>query len=81
MDKHSEVQVIAYALENNVRNWKKTIKNFPDFLHTYDLGKWESPVVKNYAVHATPSFFYLNNKKEIIAKPADVEELAAFLDK
>ncbi|PNQ74600.1 hypothetical protein C1T31_00175 [Hanstruepera neustonica] len=80
MDQYPEITVIAYGLENSVRNWKKTIESFPNFLHTYDLSKWESPVIKNYAVHATPSFFILDKNKTIVAKPNDVEELRTFLE-
>lgn len=80
MDEHPEITVIAYALEDSVRNWNKTITNYPDFLNTYDLGKWESPVVKSYAIHATPSFFVLDKDKNILAKPEHVDDLKAFLE-
>ena len=80
MDQYPDVAVIAYGLEESVRNWKKTITNFPNFIHTYDLGKWDSPVVKDYAVHATPSFYILDKDKTILAKPEHVEDIEAFLD-
>lgn len=80
MNQYPEIMVIAYGLENSVRNWKKTITEFPNFLNTYDLDQWESPVVKDYGVHATPSYFILDKNKTIMAKPDDVEELQEFLE-
>jgi thiol-disulfide isomerase/thioredoxin len=79
MDKYPNTTVIAYGLESGVRNWKKTITQFPDFLNTYDLANWDSLTVKSYAVQATPSFFVLDKNKTIIAKPNDVDELETYL--
>lgn len=79
MAQYPDITVLAYGLEDSVRNWKKTIESFPDFLHTYDLGKWESPIVKNYAIHSTPSFFILDKDKIILAKPEHVEDIQPFL--
>lgn len=78
MEKHPDVKVIAYGLEDGVLNWKKTITDFPGFIHTYDLGKWDSPLVEDYGVQATPSYFILDSDKTILAKPEHAEDLEAY---
>lgn len=78
MDKHPEVVVLAYGLEDRVRNWNQTISQFPNFIHTYDLQKWNSPLISAYGVTATPSYFMLDSDKTIIAKPEHVEDLQIF---
>lgn len=80
MKAYPDINIIAYGLENDVRNWKKTITQFPEFLNTYDLAKWDSPTVKSYGVHATPSFFVLDKNKTILDKPENVDDLKNYLE-
>lgn len=81
MEKYPDMTVIAYGLEDGVKNWKKTIVDFPEFIHTYDLEKWEGQVVKDYGVESTPSYFILDTDKTILAKPDTVEALQTYLEK
>ncbi|MFC5194447.1 TlpA family protein disulfide reductase [Bizionia hallyeonensis] len=81
MAQHPEITVLAYALEDGVRNWNQTIEHFPSFIHTYDLKKWDSPLIKAYGISATPSYFVLDSDKVILAKPEHVEDLETYFNK
>ncbi|SFN51201.1 Thiol-disulfide isomerase or thioredoxin [Bizionia echini] len=81
MENHPNITVLAYGLEDGVRNWNQTIEHFPSFIHTYDLKKWESPLIKAYGVSATPSYFVLDSDKIILAKPEHVEDLESYFNK
>ena len=81
MENHPDITVLAYGLEDGVRNWNQTIEHFPSFIHTYDLKKWESPLIKAYGVSATPSYFVLDSDKIILAKPEHVEDLESYFNK
>lgn len=71
----SNTKVVAFGLENDTVNWSEEIKKYPDFVHGIGLGKWEHPLVKTYAIAATPTYFVLDANKKIIAKPYDFEGL------
>mgnify|MGYP003665112006 CR=1 FL=1 len=81
MEKHPNITVLAYGLEDGVRSWNQTIEQFPNFIHTYDLKKWESPLIKTYGVSATPSYFVLDSNKVILAKPEHMEDLETYFNK
>ncbi|WP_170233943.1 TlpA family protein disulfide reductase [Bizionia myxarmorum] len=81
MEKHPDMTVLAYGLEDGVRNWNQTITQFPNFIHTYDLKKWDSPVIQTYGISATPSYFILDTDKTILAKPEHIADLEAYFSK
>ena len=74
----SNTKVIAFGLEDNAVNWSNEIKNYPDFVHSIGLGKWENPLVQTFAIAATPTYFVLDASKKIIVKPYDFEGLETF---
>ncbi|WP_250435628.1 TlpA family protein disulfide reductase [Hanstruepera flava] len=74
-------KVIAFGIEDETENWKNVIINYPEFIHVIGLKKWDNPVVEDYGIQGTPSYFILDMDKTIMAKPDDVEELKAFLKK
>lgn len=70
-----KTQVIAYALEDGVTAWKNTIANLPAFTHVYGEKKWDNPIVEDYNLTATPTYFLLDGEKRIIEKPYDYKAL------
>jgi thiol-disulfide isomerase/thioredoxin len=74
-----KVKVIAYGIEDDVTNWEKVIANYPEFIQVIGLEKWDNPLVKDYGIMSTPSYFVLDKNKKIIAKPDDADGLEAFL--
>ena len=79
--KEGDTKVIAIGLEDEPYNWNNEILYYPDFIHVYGAEKWDNSIGNNYGVTATPTYFVLNKKKQIIAKPYDFEALKEYLDK
>uniref|UniRef100_UPI00404A405F TlpA family protein disulfide reductase n=1 Tax=Gelidibacter sp. TaxID=2018083 RepID=UPI00404A405F len=73
------VKVIAYGIEDDATNWEKVTANYPEFIQVIGLEKWDNPLVKDYGIMSTPSYFVLDTNKKIIAKPDDADGLEAFL--
>src|SRR5690606_17506083 len=74
-----EIKVIAYGIEDDKANWEKVTANYPEFINVIGLEKWDNPLVKDYGIMSTPSYFVLNKNKIIISKPDDADGLEAFL--
>lgn len=74
------LKVVAFGLEEEPSRWTQEIKNYPDFIHTIGLGKWENPIVKTYGVAATPMYFLLSSDKIIMSKPYSFEDLEVVLE-
>ena len=78
MKAEEEITVIAIGLEEDTPGWENEIKTLPHFKHAISIGKWESEYAKLYGIQQTPSYFVLDRKKEIIAKPDTLEEVLEF---
>ncbi|MCF6348493.1 MAG: AhpC/TSA family protein [Flavobacteriaceae bacterium] len=75
-----EVLSIGLETEESKMSWKDETYYYPDWIHIYGKDKWKNKFVRDYGVNATPSFFILDAKKKILAKPDDVEELKVFFE-
>lgn len=77
---NNSVQVLAVGLEDDESKpgWQTMIKQYPDFLHIYGKDKWKNTYASDYGVNATPSFYVLDAKKRVLAKPDDVKALKEF---
>lgn len=76
------IQVIAVALENNTSKikWIDEKYYYEDFIHVLALSSdpdnvYQSKIVRDFGINATPSLFLLDANKNIIAKPYDVKAL------
>lgn len=76
----SNIEVVAFGLENDSIDWTKEIEKYPDFTHAIGLGKWENPIVKTYGIAATPMYFLLSEDKFIMAKPYAFEDLEVLIE-
>ncbi|GAA4268636.1 TlpA family protein disulfide reductase [Hyunsoonleella aestuarii] len=74
----NKVKVVAIALEDESYNWKNLTYDYPEFIHIYGDGKWNNDIGNRYGVTATPSYFVLNAKKQIVAKPEDCDMLKEY---
>jgi thiol-disulfide isomerase/thioredoxin len=80
MKNRQDFNVVAIGLESEKYPWSSEHQYYPEFIHGLKLQKWDNPVVKLYHLHATPTFFILNNKREIIAEPYEVKDLEKYLN-
>ena len=77
-----KLQIIAISVDNDKKAVEQAIKDeaYP-WINIAELKGWDSPVVDEYGVSATPSFFLLDKDKKIIAKPRSIEILESLLKK
>ena len=74
-----KVEVVFVSLDEDREVFKSYAKSFP-FISICDYKKWESPIVKNYFVFATPTIFLLDSKREILLRPNSVNHLDSWVD-
>jgi thiol-disulfide isomerase/thioredoxin len=77
---NKKISVIAFCLEKNDFEWKKYKKKLPNWHHIFGEGYWENKILKTYNINATPSYLILDATKKIIAKPAELKEVKAFIE-
>jgi thiol-disulfide isomerase/thioredoxin len=77
--KKQSVEVVFVSLDEDEKIFKSFAGVFP-FISICDYQKWESPVVKDYHVFATPTLYLLNNKREILLRPNSVSQLDSWVD-
>ena len=77
-----DLQIVAVGLEDDMstENWKREIAKYPKWFHVYGHNKWKNTFANQYGVTGTPSFYLLDSKKKILAKPEDVKSLSAILN-
>ena len=75
-----KLQIIAVSIDKSEDDLKKAIaENDYNWVNIGELKGWEGPVVQEYGVVATPTFFVLDKDKKIIAKPVRFDELEKYL--
>jgi peroxiredoxin len=77
--KENSVEVVFVSLDENKESYRDLVKNFP-FISTSDFKKWESPIVKDYYVFATPTMYLLDENRKIILRPHSVKQMDAWVD-
>ena len=77
--KKQGVEVVFVSLDEDKQTFKNFAGNFP-FISMCDYQKWESPVVKDYHVFATPTMYLLDNKREILLRPNSVKHMDLWVD-
>jgi thiol-disulfide isomerase/thioredoxin len=73
------LEVVYVSLDTEKQVFEQAVKSYPFFTYC-DYKKWESPVVKDYYVFGTPTFYILNNKREILLRPNSVTQIDAWVD-
>jgi thiol-disulfide isomerase/thioredoxin len=73
------VEVVYISLDTEKGGFEQAVKTYPFFAYC-DYKKWDSQVVNDYYVFATPTFFLLNNKREIILRPNTINQMDAWVD-
>jgi thiol-disulfide isomerase/thioredoxin len=73
------VEVVYVSLDTEVQVFEQAVNSYPFFAYC-DYKKWESQVTLDYYVFGTPTFFLLNNKREIILRPNSINQVDAWVD-
>lgn len=70
---------IAIGLDDNRDDWNNAKENYMNFIHIRAEEKWDNKIVKDYAIHASPSFYVLDKSHNIIGKAKNLIELRDLL--
>ncbi len=73
------VEVIYISLDEDREMHSQFTKPFP-FMSMCDYKKWESEIVKDYYVFATPTMYLLDNQRKILLRPNSVKQVDAWVD-
>ena len=80
LDENNNFSLVAVSVKGDLRKIKNLVKKEKiDGYFYHDGLEWDSPVISDYAVTATPTFFLLDKDKKIIYKPFDFKELDDFV--
>lgn len=77
--KDQGVEVILVSLDETQQEFDSFAGDFP-FVSVSDFQKWESPIVKDYHIFATPTIYLLDKDLEIILRPHSVKQMDAWVD-
>lgn len=74
--------VIAISLDKEKASWEDYIrKNNLDWINASQLKGWDSPIVDEYAIYATPTMFLIDKDNNILAKPTMLKTLQQEVEK
>lgn len=77
--KANNIEVVSISLDTDTASYNSAIQYHP-WLSYCDFKQWESPVVKDYYVFGTPSFYLLDEENKILLKPVSVPQIKAYLE-
>ncbi|MCT4664540.1 MAG: thioredoxin-like domain-containing protein [Flavobacteriales bacterium] len=73
--KKHKVEFVAFSMDNYKAAWQDALKKQKkDWVNVSDLKKWDSPIADDFRVIKTPSFFIVNNKRQLVAAPRHIGE-------
>lgn len=73
------VEVVYVSLDTEPQVFEQAVKAYPFFAYC-DYKKWESQAAQDYYVFGTPTFYLLNDKREIILRPNSIAQVDAWVD-
>lgn len=73
------VEVVYISLDTEQKEFEKSVSSYPFFAYC-DYKKWDSKVAQDYYVFGTPTFYLLDNKREILLRPTSINQIDAWVD-
>ncbi len=73
------LEVVYISLDTEQPAFEQSSGVYP-FLSYCDFKKWDSPVVQNYYVFATPTMYLLDEKRVILLRPNSAMQVDAWVD-
>lgn len=73
------VEVVYISLDTDPSAFEQAVKSYPFYAYC-DYKKWETKVAQDYYVFGTPTFYLLDNKREIILRPNSISQMEAWVD-
>jgi len=79
--KEMKVKILAVSLDTNKSDWLNYLRKYNyNWINVSDLKGGYGKAVRDYKIYATPAMFLVNNKKELIAIPANIEDLKKYFN-
>jgi peroxiredoxin len=79
--KEMKLKIFAISMDTNKSDWLNYIrKNNYNWINVSDLKGGYGKAVRDYKIYATPAMFLVNDKKELIAIPANIESLKKYFN-
>lgn len=79
--KQMKLKIMAISIDTSKSDWLTFIqKNKFNWTNVSDLQGWNGKAATDYYLYATPTMFIVNNKKEIIAKPLNIDDITKFVE-
>ena len=77
MRKNKDFSIVTVNVSGDLKKVRRMIRknHLRKYYNICDGQGWNSPIVEDFAVNATPSIILLDENKTIIGKPFDIEEL------
>jgi thiol-disulfide isomerase/thioredoxin len=75
------MKVVAVSIDTNRTDWLGFAqKNNTNMINVSDLKGWYGKAAQDFYLYATPTMFLINGKREIIAKPTNVNEVSRWMN-
>jgi peroxiredoxin len=72
----NKFEIVAVSLDTSKTEWRKfTAGNNFKWLNASDAKGWKGKAATAYSLYATPTMFLINNKLELLAKPANADDV------
>jgi thiol-disulfide isomerase/thioredoxin len=79
--KEMKVKIFAVSLDTNKSDWLNYLRKYNyNWINVSDLKGGYGKAVRDYKIYATPAMFLVNDKKELIAIPANIEDLKKYFN-
>ena len=76
--KEKNIEVVGLSLDSDAKSYSDKVRMLP-WINDTELKGWYSSYVDIYNVHATPTFYIVDAKNKIIAKPDNFSEILELL--
>ena len=75
------MKILAISIDTNRTSWLDFVQRY-DFkwINVSDLKGWYGKAAQDYYLYATPTMFLINSKKEVIAKPTNLEGVRRWMN-
>jgi thiol-disulfide isomerase/thioredoxin len=75
------MKVVAVSIDTNRTDWLGFAqKNNTNMINVSDLKGWYGKAAQDFYLYATPTMFLINGRREIIAKPTNVNEVSRWMN-
>lgn len=78
--KSKGVEIVGLSVDEDAKSYNDRASALP-WINDSELKGWDSSITDKYNVHATPTYFLLDAKNRIIAKPNNFDEALAVIKK